>query len=132
MSFKPSQDNHEIAEINMIPFIDIMLVLLVIFMIASPLLTQKIPVNLPQAAAQNITVDKPIYISVTATGVIYINQQPVLLNQVGGMVLELKKQGADQVNIQADRNVRYDILANLMSVIQQQGISKLGFVTQSN
>ena len=49
MSFKPSQDNHEIAEINMIPFIDIMLVLLVIFMIASPLLTQKIPVNLPQA-----------------------------------------------------------------------------------
>ena len=54
------------------------------------------------------------------------------LNQVGGMVLELKKQGADQVNIQADRNVRYDILANLMSVIQQQGISKLGFVTQSN
>ncbi len=132
MSFKPSQDNHEIAEINMIPFIDIMLVLLVIFMIASPLLTQKIPVNLPQAAAQNITVDKPIDISVTATGVIYINQQPVLLNQVGGMVLELKKQGADQVNIQADRNVRYDILANLMSVIQQQGISKLGFVTQSN
>ena len=115
MSFKPSQDNHEIAEINMIPFIDIMLVLLVIFMIASPLLTQKIPVNLPQAAAQNITVDKPIDISVTATGVIYINQQPVLLNQVGGMVLELKKQGADQVNIQADRNVRYDILANLMS-----------------
>ena len=132
MSFKPSQDNHDIAEINMIPFIDIMLVLLVIFMIASPLLTQKIPVNLPQAAAQNITVDKPIDISVTATGVIYINQQTVLLNQVGGMVLELKKQGADQVNIQADRNVRYDILANLMSVIQQQGISKLGFVTQSN
>ena len=132
MSFKPSQDNHEIAEINMIPFIDIMLVLLVIFMIASPLLTQKIPVNLPQAAAQNITVDKPIDISVTATGVIYINQQTVLLNQVGGMVLELKNQGADQVNIQADRNVRYDILANLMSVIQQQGISKLGFVTQSN
>ena len=132
MSFKPSQDNHEIAEINMIPFIDIMLVLLVIFMIASPLLTQKIPVNLPQAAAQNITVDKPIDISVTETGVIYINQQTALLNQVGGMVLELKNQGADQVNIQADRNVRYDILANLMSVIQQQGISKLGFVTQSN
>lgn len=67
MAFRPGRHSEEIAEINMIPLIDVMLVLLVIFMLAAPILTRKIPVDLPQAGAQSDTAKRSTVIEVTMT-----------------------------------------------------------------
>lgn len=132
MAFRPNQNNEEIAEINMIPFIDVMLVLLVIFMLAAPILTRKIPVDLPQANAQTDTVKRSTVIDVTmdAQGKVWVDGKAVALDAVAGIIKNRKTAGATQLYLNADKNVRYDILAQVMAVARQEGITKLGFVTQ--
>lgn len=132
MAFRPSRQNDDIAEINMIPLIDVMLVLLVIFMLAAPILTQKIPVDLPRAAAQEQTATPSTVIDITmdAQGKVWVDGVSIALDGVANAIKERKDKGATQVYLNADKNVRYDILAQVMTVAQQQGISKLGFVTQ--
>ena len=132
MAFRPSRHNEDIAEINMIPLIDVMLVLLVIFMLAAPILTKKIPVDLPQASAQSDTAKRSTVIDVTmdAQGKVWVDGTAVALEAVGGIIKNRKAAGATQLYLNADKNVRYDILAQVMAVAQQEGITKLGFVTQ--
>ena len=132
MAFRPSRYNEDIAEINMIPLIDVMLVLLVIFMLAAPILTKKIPVDLPQASAQTDTAKRSTVIEVTmdAQGKVWVDGIPVALEAVSNVVKNRKAGGATQLYLNADKNVRYDILAQVMAIAQQEGITKLGFVTQ--
>ncbi len=133
MAFRPGRHNEEIAEINMIPLIDVMLVLLVIFMLAAPILTRKIPVDLPQAGAQSDTAKRSTVIDVTmdAQGKVWVDGTAVALEAVAGIIKTRKAAGATQLYLNADKNVRYDILAQVMAMAQQEGIAKLGFVTQS-
>lgn len=132
MAFRPGRQSEEIAEINMIPLIDVMLVLLVIFMLAAPILTKKIPVDLPKANGQTETAKRSMVIDVTldAQGKVWVDGTAVALEAVGGIIKNRKTAGATQLYLNADKNVRYDILAQVMAVAQQEGISKLGFVTQ--
>lgn len=132
MAFRPSKHNEDIAEINMIPLIDVMLVLLVIFMLAAPILTQRIPVDLPQASAQAETPKRSTVIEVTmdSQGKVWVDGTAVALEAVGGIIKTRKAAGATQLYLNADKNVRYDILAQVMSLAQKEGIAKLGFVTQ--
>ena len=117
----------------MIPLIDVMLVLLVIFMLAAPILTKQIPVDLPQASAQANTAKRSTVIDVTmdAQGKVWVDGTAVALESVGGIIKNRKAAGATQLYLNADKNVRYDILAQVMAMAQQEGITKLGFVTQS-
>lgn len=133
MAFRPNRHHEDIAEINMIPLIDVMLVLLVIFMLAAPILTKKIPVELPQANAQADTAKRSTVIDVTmdAQGKVWVDGNPVALEAVGGLIKNRKAAGATQLYLNADKNVRYDILAQVMGLAQREGITKLGFVTQS-
>lgn len=133
MAFRPGRHSEEIAEINMIPLIDVMLVLLVIFMLAAPILTRKIPVDLPQASAQSDTAKRSTVIEVTmdAQGKVWVDGTAVALEAVPGIIKNRKAGGATQLYLNADKNVRYDILAQVMAMAQQEGIAKLGFVTQS-
>ena len=134
MAFRPSKVNEDIAEINMIPLIDVMLVLLVIFMLAAPLLSNKIPVDLPQARGATDATPKKNIVDITldTQGKVWADGEQVALAQLSGRLTARKQEGATQIHLNADRNVRYDILAQVMAMAQQAGISKLGFVTKGS
>lgn len=130
------------AEINVVPYIDVMLVLLIIFMITAPLLNQGVNVDLPKASAQPLkTQDKePIIVSVDAQGLYYLNiaanpQQPLdasaLLNQVAAELQTAKQQGAAQpVMVKGDKRVDYGKVVQAMVILQQAGADNVGLITE--
>ena len=134
MAFRHTRHHDDIAEINMIPLIDVMLVLLVIFMLAAPVVTRKVPVELPRASAQASAppASTVIDVAMDAQGRVWVDAKAVALDSVGGLIRARVASGATQLHLNADKNVRYDILAQVMGMAQQEGISKLGFVTQDN
>ncbi len=129
------------AEINVVPYIDVMLVLLVIFMVTAPLLSQGVKVNLPKASAQAIPQNKePIIVSVDAQGNYYLNlaanpNQPInandLVQQVSAKLQQSQQQGAEQqVLVKGDQNVDYGKVMQAMVLLQQAGAPGVGLVTQ--
>lgn len=131
-SFENRSGNHTMSEINMVPLIDVMLVLLVIFIITAPLLTHSIKINLPHVSAQ-ASDQKPetVDLAVDAQGNFFWNDTPVALDQ-----LTAKLQAAathdpqPELRIRADLNTRYEVLAQLMGMARSVGLSRLGFVTR--
>ena len=134
MAFKPSKQNDDIAEINMIPLIDVMLVLLVIFMLAAPLLNNKIPVDLPKVTGAADATPKKNIVAITmdAQGKVWADDEAIALNALPQYLEKRKQEGASQIHLRADRSVRYDLMAQVMSMAQSAGISRLGFVTESS
>lgn len=131
-----------LAEINVVPYIDVMLVLLVIFMVTTPLLTQGVKVNLPKASAQTIPPKsaEPLIVSVDAQGNYYINisstpNQPVDANTLVNLTTtELQKdatQGLQRpVLVKGDKSVNYGSVMQAMVLLQQAGAPSVGLVTQ--
>jgi biopolymer transport protein TolR len=129
------------AEINVVPYIDVMLVLLVIFMITTPLLSQGINVDLPQAKAQPLVAkqEEPIIVSVNAQGQYFINisttpDQPVDATALRGEVEQaLQKATTDnqprQVLVKGDQNVDYGKVVQAMVLLQQAGANNVGLIT---
>jgi biopolymer transport protein ExbD len=128
------------TEINTTPLVDVMLVLLIIFLVTAPLMTQSIPVALPQASAPP-TDEKPetIRLSLDDKGTLYWNDTP--LGETGGdgretiAILEtrlseaVKTRRELEVQIRADRDIRYRHVAEVMAAAKRAGVVKLGFVT---
>ena len=134
----PLQKRKLMGEINVVPYIDVMLVLLIIFMVTAPLLTQGVEVDLPEAAADPIpdTSDTPpLVVSVDAAGNLYINvgddeDKPTSGAEIIRRTsLVLEAQPATQVLVKADRNVPYGNVVGAMVVLQRAGADKVGFVT---
>jgi biopolymer transport protein ExbD len=133
MAFKTQDDGDEIlSEINMIPFIDVMLVLLIIFIITVPVIKHAVRVDLPQASNQKLE-DKPenVRVSVDAQGQYFWNdaavsdtELPVRLAQTAA------QQPQPELHIRGDKAVRYERVAQLMAFARQAGIHKIGFVTE--
>lgn len=128
------------ADINVVPYIDVMLVLLVIFMITTPLLSQGVKVDLPQATAQPITAAKePIVVSVDAQGNYYLNLaadpgQPIdaitLSNRVSTELRSDAQQGQTrEVLVKGDEHVDYGKVMQAMVLLQQAGAASVGLVT---
>jgi biopolymer transport protein TolR len=127
------------AEMNVVPYIDVMLVLLIIFMITAPLLTQGIKVDLPAAAteplSQDMTEHPPLILSVDKTGNFYLNiggdeETPVAADAVVDRVSAvLRREPKTAVLIKADRGVVYDRVVEGMVLLQQSGAEKVGFIT---
>lgn len=126
------------SEINVVPYIDVMLVLLIIFMITAPLLSQGVNVNLPQAPSSPLPPNEkePVVISVDASGNFYINygedqDQPVdpgtLANRLAAL---LKYQPGLPVFVKGDTNVPYGRVVELMTLLQTAGINGVGLVTE--
>lgn len=120
------------SDINVTPMVDVMLVLLVIFILAVPVLTQSVNVNLPQAPRMNTLVQpEMVSVSVDATGIIHWNGNPV-----GDLELETKLAEAAAANPQpeirlyGDKKVAYEHVIRMMAMAQKAGIQKLGFVTE--
>ncbi|MGA9915724.1 MAG: biopolymer transporter ExbD [Paraburkholderia sp.] len=119
------------AEINMTPLIDVMLVLLVIFIITAPLFTHAIRLDLPKvASAPARQTPQTISLSIDAAGKLYWNGKVITLQQMRGQFVEAGKQ-ADQPEIQlsAERSTRYEVIAQVMGAAQKAGLERIGFVT---
>jgi biopolymer transport protein ExbD len=119
------------AEINMTPLIDVMLVLLVIFIITAPLFTHAIRLDLPKvAAAPARQTPQTISLSIDAAGKLYWNGTVITLQQMRARFVEAGKQ-TDQPEIQlrAERSTRYEVIAQVMGAAQQAGLERIGFVT---
>ena len=126
------------AEINVVPYIDVMLVLLIIFMITAPLLTQGIKVDLPKAGAEPLPSEdtKPLILSVDTSGNLYLNigkdeDSPVtedaVLERVGAV---LRREPKTPVLVKADQAVPYGRVVSGMVLLQQAGAEKVGFITE--
>jgi len=121
-----------LSEINMIPLIDVMLVLLVIFIITAPLLTHAVKIDLPQASSQPMP-EKPevISLAIDGAGRMYWNDSPLVEGELGLRLGRIAQQEPQpELHIRADRETRYQLLAEIMADAQNAGIKKMGFVSQ--
>ncbi|WP_457574992.1 protein TolR [Desulfolithobacter sp.] len=120
------------AEINVTPLVDVMLVLLIIFMVAAPMMTQGIDVDLPQTTSKSLRQEEePLLISVNSKGEIFLGKVKVttalLRQQLGAMPPEARKR---PIYLRADRQVPYGQVVAIMDDIKQAGFTRLGMVTQ--
>ena len=119
------------AEINITPFVDVMLVLLIIFMVAAPLLTVGVPVKLPETTAKQLPREKvtPLTVTVDADGRFYFENDQVSLQELPTLVREaMAERDSETVYIRGDREVAYRAVADVMVALNDNGIRKLGFV----
>jgi biopolymer transport protein TolR len=127
-----------ISDINVVPYIDVMLVLLVIFMVAAPLMVQGISVNLPQVSSQALPVKQsdPLIISVRSNGVFFLeagssSDVPLDLDQLTVKLSKVINKDNDlQVVIRGDGEVKYEKIVLLMGVLQQLGSKNIGLITR--
>jgi len=120
-----------LAEINVIPLVDVMLVLLIIFMVAAPLLQVGIPVDLPEAKGQQIPTPKqePLAVTVKLNGDVYIGETQVGLDDLATKLKAIAKNGYDEtIFVRGDRGVSYGIVMRVMGRINDGGFKKLSFV----
>ena len=126
------------GEINVVPYIDVMLVLLIIFMITAPLLTQGVKVDMPKAAAEPLEAQRlqPLVLSVDRAGRWYLNvggnpQTPLDENTVSARAAALlRREPETQVLLKADNAVAYGRVVQAMVVLQHAGARKIGFITE--
>ena len=136
---RQKKSRRPMAEINVVPYIDVMLVLLVIFMITAPLLTQGVKVDLPQADSEPLPAeaDDPVVVSVNADGEMFIDvgegkSSPVdadtLMTRVAAV---LKYKPRTPVMVRGDRNVEYGLVVEAMVLLQRAGVPYVGLITES-
>ncbi|RXZ43077.1 ExbD/TolR family protein [Crenobacter cavernae] len=121
------------AEINTTPLVDVMLVLLVVFIITAPLLTNAVKVDLPQAAAAEYKEEpKAIRLAVQPDGSYFWNDEPVTRDALATRFAEAAKADPQvELHLRADKTARYEFVAEAMASAQQNGVSRIGFVTEA-
>jgi biopolymer transport protein TolR len=121
---------HAMSEINVTPMVDVMLVLLIIFMVAAPLLTVSVPVDLPQTQGQNISSDKePLVVTVTAKGDIYLQETKVTLEALVPRLQGLKGVNPDmRIFVRGDRGVTYGRIMEAMGALSSAGFKHVALV----
>jgi len=119
------------AEINMTPLIDVMLVLLVIFIITAPLFTHAIRLDLPKVSSQAVReTPETITLSIDGAGKLYWNDKPIALEQMRAQfVAQGKRAEPPEIHLRASRDTRYDVIAQVMGAAQSAGLNRIGFVT---
>ena len=129
--FSKSGESAPMAEINMIPLIDVMLVLLVIFIITAPLLTHSVKIDLPKAASRpNLTKPDNIQLGIKSDGHVYWNGEAVEKTElVKRMTAAATVDPQPEVHIRADATTEYQKVAEVMSIAARVGLMKIGFIT---
>ena len=126
------QGSGAMNEINMTPFIDVMLVLLIIFMVAAPLMSGGVPLDLPKTSAAPLNVDaKPITLSIKATGQVFLGEEEVRDDEIVSRLNATAKSGPDErVFVRGDKKVDYGRVAQVMSVVTGAGFKRVALVTE--
>ena len=129
--FSKAGEATPMAEINMVPLIDVMLVLLVIFIITAPLLTHAVKIELPRASSTaNVTQPENIQIAIQANGEVYWNGQQMDKAQIASrMAASARLDPQPEIHLRVDRTTPYDYVARIMSTAAKSGLTKIGFVT---
>lgn len=128
-----SGDDNLMSEINVTPFVDVMLVLLIIFMVTAPMMTQGINVALPQATAEALPTDSNdmIIVSLDKDGKIFINESQLAIELLQKNLQEILAAKPDKkVYLKADKRVPYGDVVRVMAEVKAAGVDKLGMITQ--
>jgi len=126
-----SNDAEPMGEINVTPLVDVMLVLLIIFMVTAPLLTQGVNVDLPETTAQDLNQDiEPLVLSIQRSGAIYLQRRLVPEDQLVPKILAIRRNKPNlPIYIRGDAKVYYERVARIMAPLEQAGIHKVGLIT---
>ena len=130
-SFDSRRHQGPMAEINVVPLVDVMLVLLVIFIITAPLMTNAVKIDLPKASSNpNITKPDHIEFGIRDDGSLFWSGEKVEMSSLPArFALEAKKQPQPELHIRADRLTHYELVAKVMSGAAKAGLMRIGFVT---
>ncbi|MGS0741176.1 ExbD/TolR family protein [Glaciimonas sp. GG7] len=129
--FNDNKHSAPMADINITPMVDVMLVLLVIFIITAPLFTHAVKVDLPTAQSAPAP-EKPetIALSIDRAGKMFWNDAPVAESELPArLIAAARHQPQPELQLRADKDTRYQVLAEVMSLAQNNGLTKIGFVT---
>ncbi|GFM85446.1 biopolymer transporter ExbD [Pseudomonas cichorii] len=131
MAFSTQDSDEVLSEINVTPLVDVMLVLLVVFIVTAPLLTNSIPINLPKTEAVAPAEQKdPLVVSIDGQGKVFINKDEIQADLLETNLQAAKAKDAQvRVQLQADNDVNYGEVARAMASIERAGITKLSVIT---
>ena len=122
-----------LADINVTPMVDVMLVLLIVFMVAAPLLTVGVPIDLPQTKAKELnTESKPITVSVTPAGDVYLGDKPIDIDRLVDAINAQALNGAatdQRIYVRGDQSANYGAVMKVMGTLSAGGFSKIGLIT---
>ena len=131
-ALKPKNSNRVLCEINVTPFVDVMLVLLVIFMVTSPMMQQGLKVDLPEAKNTGLQVpEDPFILVIKKNGRVYIGTIEIEMPKLGKKLKSIFDKRKDkQIYIRADKNAAYGFVAEAMGEIRSAGLTQISLVTQ--
>jgi biopolymer transport protein TolR len=120
-----------LADINVTPMVDVMLVLLIVFMVAAPLLTVGVPIDLPQTKAKEMnTESKPITVTVTPAGDVFIGDKATTVDTLVADITAQAPNGADErIYVRGDQTANYGAVMKVMGALSAGGFSKIGLIT---
>jgi biopolymer transport protein TolR len=124
------QTQTSLSEINMVPFIDVVLVLLIIFMITAPILQSGIEVDVPKTKTVHQIIEQHVVVTVDKTQRIYIGDDPVNIHDLGDKINAQMKKPQDTVYLRCDETVPFGAFATVIDALRQSGITNISIVTQ--
>jgi biopolymer transport protein TolR len=132
MAFETRSQNSSISQINVVPLVDVMLVLLVIFMVTAPILQQGVSVQLPQAKAGALSgEEEQLVVTIDKKGAVYLNDNTITIDQLGPKLEAVVRLKPDkQVFLRADRSVPYGEVVRVMAAVKSAGVQSLGMITE--
>ena len=135
MAFNLNRSKKEpMSEINVTPFVDVMLVLLIIFMVTAPLLTVGVQVDLPESAADSLPDDQePLTLSINSKGEIYIQEHQVTYQKMIPKLLAIAKNRTDtRIYVRGDKNINYGRVLEIMGMLSGSGFTKVALISEPN
>jgi biopolymer transport protein TolR len=120
-----------LSEINVTPFVDVVLVLLVIFLVTAPMMLRGIDVKVPKTETKNVGPEERLMLTVTKEKAVYLDDQPITLARLEGILIGLRQRNAKAaVFLRADEGVAYGVVVKVMDAVKKAGIERLGMVTE--
>jgi biopolymer transport protein TolR len=124
--------NRPMSEINVTPMVDVMLVLLIVFMVAAPLLTVGVPIDLPKTQAKELNTDsKPVTVSVDPQGQVFVGEESVPIDGLVAKLAAASPAGTDErIYVRGDTTANYGAVMKVMGVLSGAGYAKIGLITE--
>ena len=130
-NFGDRRGGSALCEINITPFVDVVLVLLIIFLITAPMLIRGIDVNVPRSSSRNIEPEERLVVAISKDQVVYLDDQPITLPRLEKVLAGLRERNPSaSIYIKADQDVPYKWVIQVMDAAKKAGIDKLGMMTE--